>query len=72
MKLEIIDSKLVLTPVTRVEEKEIYAIAAAWSAYQAVRFPDGGEQMKPHPQPGTLIRAERMPLTASEVAAMKL
>ena len=46
MKVEIIDSKLVVTPVTCDEETEIYALAAAWAAYQSVRFPINGEPLR--------------------------
>lgn len=46
MKIEIIDSKLIFTPVTIDEEREIYAIAAAWSAYQAVISPVSGEPLR--------------------------
>lgn len=46
MKVEIIDSKLVITPVTLGEEKKIFALAAAWIAYQSVVDPVTGEPLR--------------------------
>lgn len=46
MLIEIIDTKLVVTPVTLDEVTEIYALAAAWTAYQTVINPISGEPLR--------------------------
>lgn len=46
MEIEIIDTKLIITPVTADEVKHIYALAAAWTAYDSVMNPISGEPLR--------------------------
>ncbi len=43
MKVEVIDGKLVLSPTTADEGRVIFALAAAWSAFESVPLPDYGQ-----------------------------
>lgn len=39
MKVEIQDGRLIVTPITVEEERIIFAMAAAYAAFESVRFP---------------------------------
>lgn len=46
MDVEIIDKRLVVTPTTHDDVRLIYAIAAAWTAFDAVICPVSGEPLR--------------------------
>lgn len=46
MEVEIIDRKLVITPLTLDELQELYALAAAWTAFMSVMRPISGEPLR--------------------------
>lgn len=39
MKVEINDGRLIVTPITREEERIVFAMAAAFTAFEAVAYP---------------------------------
>lgn len=46
MDVEIIDKRLVVTPTTHDDVRLIYAIAATWTAFDAVICPVSGEPIR--------------------------
>lgn len=46
MNIEIIDRKLIITPDTLDELTKIYALAAAYTAYNSVIYPVSGEPLR--------------------------
>ena len=46
MKVELIDGKLVLSPTTADEGRVIFALAAAWTAFESVLYPVIGEPLR--------------------------
>lgn len=46
MKVEVIDGKLVLSPTTADEGRVIFALAAAWSAFESVLYPIMGKAVR--------------------------
>ena len=46
MKVEIENGRLIVTPITRDEEKLVFAMAAAFAAFEAVVSPVTGEAVR--------------------------
>lgn len=46
MKVEIDNGRLIVTPITRDEEKLVFAMAAAFAAFEAVAYPITGEAVR--------------------------
>lgn len=46
MKVEVIDGKLVVSPTTADESRVIFALAAAWSAFESVLYPIMGKAVR--------------------------
>lgn len=46
MKVEVIDGKLVLSPTTADEGRVIFALVAAWSAFESVLYPIMGKAVR--------------------------
>lgn len=46
MKVEIEDGRLIVTPITEDDSRIIYALAAAYTAFDAVRYPIMGEAVR--------------------------
>lgn len=46
MKVEIDNGRLIVTPITRDEEKLVFAMAAAFAAFEAVVSPVTGEAVR--------------------------
>ena len=46
MKVEIENGRLIVTPITRDEEKLVFAMAAAFAAFEAVASPVTGEVVR--------------------------
>ncbi|WP_410098399.1 hypothetical protein [Sutterella wadsworthensis] len=46
MKVEIEDGRLIVTPITEEDSRIIYALAAAYAAFDAVCYPIMGEAVR--------------------------
>lgn len=46
MKVEIKDSRLIVTPITLEEERIVFAMAAAFTAFESVVFPITGQAVR--------------------------
>lgn len=46
MKVEVIDGKLVLSPTNADEGRVIFALVAAWSAFESVLYPIMGKAVR--------------------------
>lgn len=46
MKVEIENGRLIVTPITREEERIVFAMAAAFAAFEAVAYPITGEAVR--------------------------
>lgn len=58
MKVEIENGRLIVTPITREEEKLIFAMAAAFAAFEAVVSPVTGEAIRCNDEKSANLQGE--------------
>lgn len=58
MKVEIDNGRLIVTPITRDEEKLVFAMAAAFAAFEAVASPVTGEAVPCNDEKSATLQGE--------------
>lgn len=58
MKVEIENGRLIVTPITRDEEKLVFAMAAAFAAFEAVASPVTGEAVPCNDEKSATLQGE--------------